>query len=111
MRSPQLSQWARQPVRRQKRWTIRELNQLRAFADEGLSLRRAAVAMERTEGAVIQAAFRYRVRFHGESGAPFGNTNAKGYKIRDEAERAQHRRNMAKWRKRRQRARQAEAAD
>lgn len=97
-------------ARQQKRWTIRELNDLRQYADEGLSMRRTAHWMGRTIGAVFAAAHRYGVHFRDSGGAPYDNMNSAKRERKRSSEdiRRQNRERMRRWRRNRK---MREAAD
>lgn len=57
-------------------WTTGDIRRFRLLAEEeGLSARLIGLALGRTPGAVSNAASRYGISLHGESGAPFGNLN------------------------------------
>lgn len=58
-------------------WTPERIAQLQALAQEGLSLRQAALCMGKSFASIINAASALGVRFHGgRGGAPRGNKNA-----------------------------------
>jgi len=60
-------------------WTIREFNEAKRMSEEGLSLARIAEQLGngRTRSSVAGIFRREGIVANGESGAPFGNTNAK----------------------------------
>lgn len=68
-----------------KSWTARQRHLVAEFAKERLSITRTAVAMRELHGVDITAkqvgalATYFRIKFHGDSGPPYGNTNRRGH--------------------------------
>lgn len=81
---------------------------VKQFANEGLSMRRTSFALwdlyriRRSPGAIAQFASANKIRFQGERGAPFGNSNRAGTGKRTvECRREQTRLRMQRLRQRR----------
>jgi hypothetical protein len=73
----------------------------RHYAAEGLSIGRTAPLIGRTRAELGAAASRYKIRFSGEYGAPFGNSNRLGKRtVTDEVRRQRHREAAARHRAR-----------
>ncbi len=65
-------------------WTARERSIIKNLADEELSLSRTVTALDELYnikialGPLSAFASRQKIRFRGQSGPPYGNTNRKG---------------------------------
>ena len=60
-----------------RHWTRAEILHMKWYAERGFSANETGKMLDRSEGAVAWKAQEIGLSFHGPSGAPFGNHNAK----------------------------------
>lgn len=95
------------------KWTADKLIEVQYWADEGLSLRRAALQIRCSRLALAGVAHRHKITFHGEDGAPYGNQNRKGTGVILSPEERRRRKsaNTRRWRTRKRLSGAAEAPE